>query len=69
MPNTQTDFIQKAREEIKRRGVSIVRVALNIEENPVAVHQIFSGKRPYRRISRKLAEYLGIDPPEFGKDS
>jgi predicted DNA-binding transcriptional regulator len=55
-------FAALVRKTIKARDLSIVRVCLDINENPVQVYQLLSGKRPQVRIREKLCRYLGIAP-------
>lgn len=60
MVNITDAFPEKAKKEIRKRGLSIVRVALDLGENPVQVHQILGKHRKGGRIREKLSRYLGI---------
>lgn len=60
MVNITDSFPAKAKKEIQKRGLSVVRVALDLGENPVQLHQILGGHRRGLRIREKLSRYLGI---------
>ena len=60
MINNTDAFVKKVRAELKRRKLSQVRLALDINENPVALAHMFSGFRPTRRLREKVSRYLNI---------
>ena len=53
-------FTKQVRAELKRRKLSQVRLALDINENPVAVSHLLTGYRPNTRIREKVSRYLNI---------
>ena len=53
-------FSKQVRAELKRRNLSQVRLALDINENPVAIAHLLSGYRPNTRIREKVSRYLNI---------
>ena len=61
MSNTTDRFATQVRAAMKQRGLTQVRVALDLGENPISLSHLLSGYRPRKRLREKLARYLGIN--------